>query len=71
VIGDHAGWQLLAELRREAYTRAIPVVIVSTAPRLIEQAKANRAMWGGDRFLAAPFEMGELLGVVIDLIGPA
>jgi hypothetical protein len=48
----------MAELRREASTRAIPIVIVSTAPRLIEQAKANRAMWGGDRFLAAPFEMG-------------
>jgi CheY-like chemotaxis protein len=71
IVGEQAGWGLLAELRGEAETRGIPVILVSTSPRLLEDAKANRAMWGGDRHLLKPFDVDDLLGMVADLIGPA
>jgi DNA-binding response OmpR family regulator len=68
-IGEQAGWQLLATLRQEAATRGIPVIVLSTLPRLLEQAEANYAVWGGDRFLSLPFELDELLDLIRELIG--
>jgi DNA-binding response OmpR family regulator len=68
-IGEQAGWQLLATLRQEAATRGIPVIVLSTLPRLLEQAEANHAVWGGDRFLSLPFELDELLDLIRELIG--
>ena len=70
-IGEQQGWQLLAGLRQEASTRAIPVLVFSTTPRLLEQAAANQAVWGGDHFLSLPFELDDLLRQIHELIGSA
>lgn len=70
-IGEQAGWQLLAGLRQEAATRKIPVLVLSTTPRLLEAAEANHAMWGGDRFLDLPCDLDDLLALIHELIGSA
>ena len=69
--GEQAGWDLLVELRKEAATRRIPVVLVSTSQRLLERAEAEQALWGGDRYLLKPFDLETLLRLVRELIGPA
>jgi DNA-binding response OmpR family regulator len=68
-IGEQEGWQLLAGLRQEAATRGIPVIVFSTTPRLLEQAAANEAVWGGDHFLSVPFALDDLLRLIRNLIG--
>jgi two-component system, chemotaxis family, response regulator PixG len=68
-LGEQEGWQLLAGLRQEASTRGIPVLVFSTTPHLLEEAAANQAVWGGDRFLSLPFALDDLLQQVRDLIG--
>ena len=69
--GERAGWELLAELRRGAATAAIPVIVVSTTPRLLEQAKAAHAAADEDCYLLKPFDLDEMLGMVEQLIGTA
>ena len=69
--GEQAGWNLLTELRQEAATQQIPVILVSTSKRYLEQAKAEHALWGGDRYLLKPFDLKELLRMIQDLIGEA
>lgn len=69
--GEQAGWELLTEIRQEAATRRIPVVLVSTSKRLLERAEAENALWGGDRYLLKPFDLETLLRLVRELIGPA
>ena len=69
--GEQAGWILLTELRKEAATRRIPVVLVSTSQRLLDRAEAEHGRWGGDRFLLKPFDVETLLRMVSELIGPA
>ena len=71
VWGERAGWDLLAQLREEARTRGIPVVVVSTTPAYLERVKADPARYGGDTVLAKPFGPQDLLDVVRRLIGPA
>ncbi len=39
IHGEMAGWDLLAELRQEAATRDIPVILVSTSKQLLEKAE--------------------------------
>ena len=71
IHGEMAGWDLLAELRREAATRNIPVILVSTSNQLLERAEAERVIWGGDRSLLKPFSLNALLQTIQELIGPA
>jgi len=70
-IGAQDGWQLLAEVRQEASTHGIPVLVFSATQSLLEQAAANHALWGGDRFLSVPFELDELVLQIRGLIGVA
>ena len=70
-LGEQEGWQLLAGLRQEASTRGIPVIVFSTTRRLLEQAGANQAVWGGDRFLSLPFAFDDLVQQIRELIGVA
>ena len=70
-VGARAGWELLAELRHGAATRRIPVLVVSTSEALIARARADPATWGGDRFLAKPFDIKDVLAAVDELIGTA
>jgi two-component system response regulator VicR len=71
IHGEMAGWDLLAELRHEAATRDIPVILVSTSERLLEKAEAERVIWGGDRYFLKPFSLDALLQAIQELIGPA
>jgi CheY-like chemotaxis protein len=71
IHGEMAGWDLLTELRHEAATRDIPVILVSTSERLLEKAETERVIWGGDRYFLKPFSLDALLQAIDELIGPA
>jgi CheY-like chemotaxis protein len=71
IHGESAGWDLLAELRHEAATRDLPVILVSTSEQLLEKAKTERVIWGGDRYFLKPFSLDALLLAIQELIGPA
>jgi CheY-like chemotaxis protein len=70
--GEQAGWDLLSELRQEAATRQIPVILVSTSKRNLERAKEEHVLWGrGDHYLLKPFDLDELLRMIREMIGNA
>ena len=71
IHGEMAGWELLGEVRHEAATRDIPVILVSTSQQLLERAEMERVIWGGDRYFLKPFSLDALLEAIQDLIGPA
>ena len=71
IHGERAGWDLLAELRHEAATREIPVILVSTSEQLLEKAEAERVISTGDRYFLKPFSLDALLQAIQELIGPA
>jgi CheY-like chemotaxis protein len=71
IHGERAGWDLLAELRHEAATREIPVILVSTSEQLLEKAETERVRWGGDRYILKPFSLDALLQAIQELVGPA
>lgn len=70
-VGQRAGLDLLEHLGKEAATRGIPVIVLSTSPRLLDEAQADPGHFGGQRFLTKPFDLDELLTMVSDLIGLA
>lgn len=69
VMGERAGWDLLIRLRQAASTRDIPVLLVSTRPDLLERARAQHEVFGGDRYLLKPFDLDDLLDNIDGLIG--
>src|SRR5215213_11293086 len=71
IHGESAGWDLLAELRRQAATSDIPVILVSTSKQLLEKAEEEQVIWGGDRYFLKPFSLDALLQAIQELIGPA
>jgi len=71
VIGEDAGWDLLGSLRQGATTHGIPVILVSTTPSLLERAKAEHAVFGGERHLTKPFDLDDLLIMVEELVSKA
>ncbi len=68
-IGQRAGWDLLEKLQLEATTKRIPVIVFSTDPSLLEEAAKNSERFGGQRFVAKPFDVDQLIDTVHDLIG--
>jgi CheY-like chemotaxis protein len=70
-VGLQAGWELLERLTLEAQTHDIPVIVVSTNPKYLRDVKADHARFGGQRFIAKPFDVDELLKAVDELIGSA
>lgn len=71
VLGEKAGWDLLAQLRQAVSTRGIPVILISTTQSLLDEAEAKHAEFGGDRYLVKPFDLDDLLSHVDELIGKA
>jgi DNA-binding response OmpR family regulator len=61
VIGQQAGWNLLRQLHAEATTRAIPLVVTSTDPHLLEEARHGDGQWGGDAFISKPLDVEDLI----------
>jgi DNA-binding response OmpR family regulator len=71
VLGEQAGWNLLSQLRDSASTHDIPVLLVSTTPRILDAAKAHHETFGGDCYLVKPFDLDDLLNLIHDMIGTA
>jgi DNA-binding response OmpR family regulator len=71
VLGEHAGWGLLAQLRKAISTRNIPVLLVSTRPHLLEEAREHHEDFGGDRYLLKPFDLEDMLTMIEETIGKA
>jgi CheY-like chemotaxis protein len=68
--GESAGWDLLRRLHTEPATTGIPVVVTSTSPALLNQAREEAAEYGTNHsFLTKPMDLDELLGVVREMIG--
>ena len=70
--GDSAGWDLLRRLYLEAKTSDIPVLVTSTSPSLLEQARDEAAWYGTNRsFLTKPLDLDELVRTVREMVGDA
>jgi CheY-like chemotaxis protein len=68
-VGEEAGWDLLRRLHAEPATTGIPLLVTSTSPALLEQAR-EEAWYRTDRALVTkPIDLGELLGTIRRLIG--
>lgn len=71
IVGEQAGWDLLGRLRVSVSTREIPVILVSTTPRLLDEAREQHEIFGGDHYLVKPFDLEDLLRLIGELIGTA
>ena len=71
VIGQSAGWDLLEQLHEGAATTGIPVLVLSTDPRLLERAREQADRYGTHRYLDKPFELEALLAHIREMIGEA
>ncbi len=71
VLGEHAGWDLLSQLRSAATTRDIPLLLISTTPELLAEVIERHEEFGGDRHLLKPFDLDDLLETIRELIGDA
>ena len=71
VVGQRAGWELLEQINAEASTTGIPVLIVSTDPRLLERAQEHSERYGKNRCLIKPFGLDEILTHIREMIGEA
>jgi CheY-like chemotaxis protein len=71
VVGQQAGWELLEQINAAAATSDIPVLIVSTDPRLLERAQEQAARYGKNRYLIKPFSLDDILEQIREMIGEA
>jgi DNA-binding response OmpR family regulator len=71
VLGQQAGWELLEHLHEAAATTRIPVLIVSTDPRLLDEAREQATRFGTNRYLVKPFDLDDLLAMIEEMIGAA
>jgi DNA-binding response OmpR family regulator len=71
VLGHQAGWALLERLHEEASTTGIPVLVVSIEDALLERARQQVDRYGGDAYLAKPFNIQQVLAEIDALIGAA
>jgi CheY-like chemotaxis protein len=70
-IGQEAGWELLEQLGADADTAGIPVLVVSTDPRLLTRAQEQAARYGAHRYIEKPFDVDALLSSIQEMIGDA
>ena len=71
VVGQRAGWELLEQINAAAATTGIPVLIVSTDPRLLERAQEQAERYGKNRYLIKPFGLDDILAQIREMIGEA
>jgi DNA-binding response OmpR family regulator len=69
--GEIAGWDLLRELRDAVSTNSIPILLMSTFPHLLDEARAQHEAFGGDRYLVKPFDLDDLLSSIEETVGRA
>jgi len=70
-VGQSAGWELLEQLHAGAVTSGIPVLVLSTSPRLLEKAREQAETYGNHRYLDKPFDVDALLSQIREMIGEA
>ena len=70
-IGQEAGWELLELLEADADTSGIPVLVVSTSSRLLQEAQEQAARFGTHHYLVKPFDVAEMLACIEEMIGEA
>ena len=70
-VGERAGWELLEQLNAGAATSGIPVLVLSTSPRLLEKAQEQADQYGTNRYLDKPFDVEALLTHIRAMIGEA
>jgi CheY-like chemotaxis protein len=70
-VGERAGWELLEELNAAAATNHIPVLVLSTSPRLLERAREQAERYGTHRYLDKPFDLDAMLTNIREMIGEA
>jgi CheY-like chemotaxis protein len=68
VLDRRVGRELLERLRRDAATRDIPVLVTSTDSRILCEVRADPARYGGNDFLAKPFDVATLVETVRRLL---
>ncbi|HEV2108233.1 MAG TPA: response regulator [Thermomicrobiales bacterium] len=71
VIGQRSSWALLERLTADATMHRIPIIVLSTNADLLEEAQADPARYGAQRFIRKPFDLEDLLSAVEELIGRA
>ena len=71
VVGQSAGWELLEQLHVAAATSGIPVLVLSTSPHLLQQAREQAERYGNHRYLDKPFDLDALLTTIREMIGEA
>jgi CheY-like chemotaxis protein len=67
-IGQDAGWELLEQLEADADTADIPVLVVSTDPKLLARAEEQAARYGKHRFLAKPLDLDAMLQAIQEMM---
>jgi response regulator RpfG family c-di-GMP phosphodiesterase len=70
-VGQDVGWELLEQLHADAATSGIPVLVVSTSPRLLETAREQAERYGTHRYLDKPLDLEAVLSHVREMIGEA
>lgn len=71
VVRRHAGWALLEELKNEALTRGIPMIVTSNRQDLLDGAEAEREKYAGDKYFVKPFDLDEIMATVHEVVGNA
>jgi DNA-binding response OmpR family regulator len=66
VVGTREGFDLLERLAAEEPTRDIPVIVLSTTPALLEEAR--KPCYSADTYLEKPFDVAVLLAAIGDLL---
>lgn len=62
MMPERSGWEVLTEIRGEARTRKVPVVILSSRGTNDDQARGLAA--GADAYVSKPFEGAKLIRAV-------
>ncbi len=66
MMPEMTGWDVLARLREDPQTRAIPVVLLTA--RGAPEDRVHGHAQGADAYLTKPFQVGELLTVIRSLL---